>query len=77
MSEFKDVLIGFIGAVLVVGLGYFLFVRPCNVIPVDTTQETRCKCLGKVVNLKLLLGDRDALELPKVEHCVGVVTKRF
>lgn len=77
MKEVKDILIGLVGAIFIFAVGYYFFVRPCNVIPVDTTQETRCKCLGKVVNLKLLLGDRDALELPKVEHCVGVVAKRF
>lgn len=77
MKDLKDILVGLVGAVLIFILGYFLLVRPCNVITVDRTQETRCKCVGKVVNLKLLLGSRDALELPKVESCVGVVVKRY
>ena len=77
MKDLKDILVGLVGAILVFALGYVLFVRPCNVITVDRAEETRCKCFGKVVNLKLLLGDRDAFELPKVESCVGVVTKRY
>jgi len=74
MKELKDAVLGFLIALgLVVGC-YLLFVRECNVIVPPGVDEKRCKCVGKMVNLKLLLGSEDALELPKTEHCAGVIT---
>jgi len=76
VQEVKKFAIGFGLAVAVVLGGYFVFVRECNVIAAEGDLK-RCRCLGKVVNLKQLLGSEDAMELPKTEHCVGVVRKRF
>lgn len=76
----KELRKAFVGVGLAVGLavaGYYLFVRECNVIIPPGLNEKRCKCAGKVINLKLLLGDERAMELPKTEHCVGVVVKRM
>ncbi len=64
-------------AAALVFVGYKIFVRPCNLITPDTKDQKTCKCLGKVVNLKYLLGSEDAFELPKTEYCVGVIKKRF
>jgi len=77
VDNFKDIVIGFSLAFLLLASGYFTFVRKCNVIIPPGVDETRCKCLGKVINFKLLLGREDAMELPKTEYCVGAVTKRF
>jgi hypothetical protein len=77
VKELKKFLLGFFLAAVCVSGAYFAFVHQCNLITKDPTQESRCKCMGKVVNLKYLLGSGDAFDLPKKETCIGVVTKRM
>jgi hypothetical protein len=75
-GEIGKVLINFVLAAVIIAVGIWLFVRPCNYITADRAGQRTCKCLGKVVNIKYLLGDEKAFDLPKTEHCVGVVRKR-
>jgi len=76
MKEIRKFLIVFGVALLVSYIGFKLVVSPCKMVTANTTEFKDCTCIGKKINIAQLLGNKNALEVPYVEQCLGVVKNR-